>query len=110
MSGSHHDPDPTRYDLRTVQQREQDDAAQLALRLDNLLDAHEAMSATVASQGRALAELRTQLETITGAAMHDLSVESHRTEQVEGRVTALEQAFEKLVDRVQVALLQEGGQ
>lgn len=108
MSGSHHDPDPTRYDLRTVQQREQDDAAQLALRLDNLLDAHEAMSATVASQGRALAELRSQLETITSAAMHDLSVESHRTEQVEGRVTALEQAFERLVDRVQVALLQEG--
>jgi len=96
VSGSHYDPEPTRYDLRTATQHEDDAIAQLALRLDNMLDALEAQAATVASLTRTVTELRTQLETITRAAMTDLSKESHRTEILEGRVTALEHALEKL--------------
>lgn len=53
MSGSHYEPDPTprkpdtettHYDLRTVHQREDDAIAQLALRLDNRVDAVEAQT------------------------------------------------------------------
>lgn len=44
MSGSHHAPEPardSRYDLRTADQCEADALAQLALRVDNLVDALE---------------------------------------------------------------------
>ena len=41
MSGSHYAPEPerTEYDLRTATQHEADALAQLALRIDNLVDA-----------------------------------------------------------------------
>ena len=85
MSGSHYAPEPpadgpiyqadterlaarqwqrgngderTQYDLRTVTEREADADAQLALRIDNLLDAHEHLAQRVSALERENKALR----------------------------------------------------
>ena len=79
MSGSHYAPEPTgpfapppswtggglsaggestHYDLRTVTEREADADAQLALRIDNLLDAHEHLAQRVSALERENKALR----------------------------------------------------
>lgn len=91
MSGSHYAPEPgrdDRYDCRTAEQRHED-AAQLALRIDNLVDAVEAMGRERASQAAAITELRSQLAALTSAAMTDLGRESHRITAQEGEIAVL---------------------
>ena len=48
----------TQYDLRTVTEREADADAQLALRIDNLLDAHEHLAQRVSALERENKALR----------------------------------------------------
>ena len=116
-SGSHYAPDPTprkpdtettHYDLRTATQHEQDDAAQLALRIDNLLDVVEALGRTVDSQGRALAELRGQVEKLTQAAMTDLGSVSHEQGLQGALLEALTQNVAHHADVLTVLQLRDG--
>ena len=117
MSGSHYAPEPgrdDRYDCRTAEQRHED-AAQLALRIDNLVDAVEAMGRERASQAAAITELRSQLAALTSAAMTDLGRESHRITAQEGEIAALKlhskaqaAAIDRIAAAVQVLILEAG--
>ncbi len=101
MSGSHYAPEPgrdDRYDCRTAEQRHED-AAQLALRIDNLVDA--------------LAYANKRIDDMTRAAMSDLGGHGHRLAALEDEVAALkghakaaDMAIERIADAVQVLLFQ----
>ncbi len=109
MNDARHDPAAPKgngYDCRTAEQRHED-AAQLALRIDNLVDAVEAMGRERASQAAAITELRSQLAALTSAAMTDLGRESHRITAQEGEIAALKlhvKAQAAAIDRIAAAL------
>ena len=120
MSGSHYAPPPderTRYDLRTVTEREGEALAQLELRLENLLDVVERQARRIRAlevENTALrADLDRHAETVrltTGPVdvALDVAALTDRVTALEAENTALREAVALHADLLQHYRLMAG--